>query len=56
MRGIESQAMVLCANSESGLVELVDPPKQSKPGDQVWFQGHEGNFSTPMTETQRDQT
>ena len=42
MRGVESQAMVLCANNEDGsLVELVQPPAGSKPGDRVFLEGDE---------------
>ena len=44
MRGVESQAMVLCANSAEGLVELVQPPAGSKPGDRVYFEGHQGKL------------
>ncbi len=43
MRGVESQAMVLCAsNADKSNVELVIPPPGSKPGDVLWFDGHEG--------------
>lgn len=43
MRGIESQAMVLCATSTDGTtVELVEPPSSSKPGDVVTFEGFDG--------------
>lgn len=43
MRGIESQAMVLCASSMDGtLVELVQPPASSRPGEIVRFEGFEG--------------
>jgi tRNA-binding EMAP/Myf-like protein len=43
MRGIESQAMVLCATSQDGLtVELVEPPVSSKPGDLASFDGFAG--------------
>ncbi|KAF9985702.1 G4 quadruplex nucleic acid binding protein [Modicella reniformis] len=37
MRGIKSFAMVLAATDDSGKVELVDPPKGSKPGDKCYF-------------------
>jgi aminoacyl tRNA synthase complex-interacting multifunctional protein 1 len=41
MRGIESQAMVLCASNEEK-VELVEPPQGSKPGDRLYFEGYQG--------------
>lgn len=44
MRGIESQAMVLCATSENGeVVELVNPPLNAKPGDIASFESFKGN-------------
>ncbi|KAJ2523108.1 G4 quadruplex nucleic acid binding protein [Coemansia sp. RSA 1939] len=43
MRGVKSYAMVLCATSSDGnTVEFVEPPKGSKPGDRVYFEGFEG--------------
>ncbi|KAJ3086906.1 G4 quadruplex nucleic acid binding protein [Quaeritorhiza haematococci] len=47
MRGVESQAMVLAANTvpkegETEKVELVIPPAGSKPGDRVYFEGYQG--------------
>ncbi|KAJ2082965.1 G4 quadruplex nucleic acid binding protein [Coemansia sp. RSA 988] len=40
MRGVMSHAMVLCATSPDGAtVEFVEPPKGSKPGDRVYFDG-----------------
>lgn len=40
MRGVESQAMVLTAESQDGVkVELLAPPAGSKPGDKVYFEG-----------------
>ncbi|KAI9502861.1 hypothetical protein BX070DRAFT_225725 [Coemansia spiralis] len=43
MRGVKSYAMVLCATSTDGnTVEFVEPPKGSKPGDRVYFEGFEG--------------
>ncbi len=43
MRGIKSFAMVLCASDASHeKVEFLIPPAGSKPGDQVFFKGHEG--------------
>ncbi|KAL1920625.1 uncharacterized protein VTP21DRAFT_1002 [Calcarisporiella thermophila] len=41
MRGVKSFAMVLAATTAEGKVELVDPPKGSKPGDRVYFEGFE---------------
>ncbi|KAJ2703644.1 G4 quadruplex nucleic acid binding protein [Coemansia sp. IMI 209128] len=42
MRGVKSFAMVLCATSPDGnSVEFVEPPKGSKPGDRVYFEGYE---------------
>ncbi|KAJ2610279.1 G4 quadruplex nucleic acid binding protein [Coemansia sp. RSA 1365] len=42
MRGVMSHAMVLCATSSDGAtVEFVEPPKGSKPGDRVYFDGFE---------------
>ncbi len=43
MRGITSEAMVLCATSPDGTtVEFVEPPPGSKPGDKVYVEGYEG--------------
>jgi glutamyl-tRNA synthetase len=43
MRGIKSHAMVLCAsNADHTKVEFLLPPAGSKPGDRVYFPGHEG--------------
>ncbi|XP_059900216.1 tyrosine--tRNA ligase, cytoplasmic isoform X1 [Gadus macrocephalus] len=43
MRGIESQAMVLCATieGEPRRVEPLDPPEGSSPGDRVFVEGYE---------------
>jgi len=42
MRGIKSQAMVLCATSSDGnTVEFVEPPADANPGDRVSFEGYE---------------
>ncbi|KAJ8102892.1 hypothetical protein POJ06DRAFT_235837 [Lipomyces tetrasporus] len=41
MRGIRSEAMVLCAANEEK-VELVIPPDGSKAGDKVFFEGFDG--------------
>ncbi|KAJ3322781.1 hypothetical protein HDV06_002642 [Boothiomyces sp. JEL0866] len=43
MRGIESQAMVLCATSQDGnTVECLIPPAGAKPGDKCYFDGYKG--------------
>mmetsp|Transcript_6948 Transcript_6948/g.14399 ORF Transcript_6948/g.14399 Transcript_6948/m.14399 type:complete len:341 (+) Transcript_6948:174-1196(+) len=43
MRGIRSEAMVLCATSEDGsTVELVKPPAGAKVGSRVTYPGHTG--------------
>lgn len=42
MRGVTSEAMVLCASSPDGTkVEFVEPPAGSKPGDKVFVEGHD---------------
>ncbi|MBN3305225.1 tyrosine--tRNA ligase, cytoplasmic [Amia ocellicauda] len=43
MRGVESQAMLLCASidGESRRVEPLDPPEGSAPGDRVFVEGYE---------------
>ncbi|KAK4269733.1 hypothetical protein QN277_022851 [Acacia crassicarpa] len=41
MRGIKSQAMVLCASNDTQ-VELVEPPSSANVGERVTFPGHEG--------------
>lgn len=43
MRGIESQAMLLCASieGEPRRVEPLDPPEGSSPGEQVFVEGYE---------------
>ncbi|XP_056168384.1 probable methionine--tRNA ligase isoform X1 [Syzygium oleosum] len=43
MRGIKSQAMVLCAsNKENTKVEFIEPPESAKVGERVTFPGFEG--------------
>ncbi|KAJ3152405.1 hypothetical protein HDU86_005583 [Geranomyces michiganensis] len=43
MRGVKSFAMVLCASpADHSSVEFLIPPEGSKPGDKVFFPGHEG--------------
>lgn len=41
MRGVKSCAMVLCASNEE-VVEFVNPPAGSKPGDKLFFEGYNG--------------
>ncbi|XP_061685172.1 aminoacyl tRNA synthase complex-interacting multifunctional protein 1-like isoform X2 [Syngnathoides biaculeatus] len=41
MRGVTSQAMVMCASSPD-MVEILDPPSGATPGDRVTFQGFPG--------------
>ncbi|XP_034402820.1 aminoacyl tRNA synthase complex-interacting multifunctional protein 1a isoform X1 [Cyclopterus lumpus] len=41
MRGVVSQAMVMCASSPDK-VEILDPPSGAAPGDRVTFQGFPG--------------
>lgn len=49
MRGIESQAMLMCASSaDPRAVEPLNVPEGCKPGDKVFFEGHDAG--TPDTE------
>ncbi|KAK7203874.1 hypothetical protein BZA70DRAFT_290954 [Myxozyma melibiosi] len=41
MRGIKSEAMVLCASNEE-TVEFTVPPEGSKAGDKIFFEGFDG--------------
>jgi len=41
MRGIVSQAMVMCASEPGGKVEVLAPPAGSVPGDRVGLEGQE---------------
>ncbi|KAK6462435.1 G4 quadruplex nucleic acid binding protein [Scheffersomyces coipomensis] len=41
MRGIKSSAMVFCA-SKDNVVEFVNPPAGSKPGDKIFFETYDG--------------
>lgn len=45
MRGVLSQAMVMCASSPEK-VELLDPPSGAVPGDRITFEGFPGNITT----------
>ncbi|KAF8526237.1 nucleic acid-binding protein [Hysterangium stoloniferum] len=50
MRGVKSHAMVLCATHKDGKdagIEIIDPPKNAKPGDRVYFEGQYEN-DTPL--------
>ena len=40
MRGVTSQAMVVCASSPDK-VEILDPPAGAVPGDRISFQGYQ---------------
>ncbi|KAK9462517.1 uncharacterized protein V1516DRAFT_162751 [Lipomyces oligophaga] len=49
MRGIKSEAMVLCASDEDhGKVEFTVPPEGSKAGDRLYFEGFEGTPEVVM--------
>ncbi|CAG8742636.1 7041_t:CDS:2, partial [Ambispora leptoticha] len=48
MRGIKSFAMVLCATSSEGKVELVEPPAGSQPGERVYFEGYKDGSPEPQ--------
>ncbi|KAK9448571.1 uncharacterized protein V1518DRAFT_417580 [Limtongia smithiae] len=41
MRGIKSEAMVLCASNDD-IVEFTTPPEGSKAGDKIFFEGFDG--------------
>lgn len=41
MRGVLSEAMVMCASTPEK-VELIVPPEGSIPGDRITFEGYEG--------------
>lgn len=43
MRGVMSQAMVMCASSPDK-VEILDPPSGAVPGDRVSVQGFPGIY------------
>ena len=48
MKGIESQAMVLCAsNADHSQVELLVPPEGCEVGERVTFEGHPGEPFAP---------
>ncbi|KAJ3226406.1 Aminoacyl tRNA synthase complex-interacting multifunctional protein 1, partial [Clydaea vesicula] len=47
MRGVESQAMVLCGECET-VVELINPPKGSTPGNIVYFKDFKGNADAQL--------
>lgn len=44
MRGVVSQAMVMCASSPDK-VEILDPPSGAVPGDRITFQGFPGSIT-----------
>ncbi|GBF87385.1 methionine-tRNA ligase-like protein [Raphidocelis subcapitata] len=43
MRGVTSQAMVLCASDADGKVELIDPPSGAQVGERVTVPGYLGD-------------
>jgi len=53
MRGVKSQAMVLCATSPAGReggIELIQPPPGSKPGERVYFEGEKYESAQPLSQ------
>ena len=42
MRGVLSEAMVMCASTPNK-IEILDPPPGSVPGDRIVFEGYPGN-------------
>ena len=42
MRGVTSQAMVMCSGHEK-LFEVLDPPEGCVPGERVTFEGYPGD-------------
>merc|ERR1712179_838693 len=47
MRGIMSEAMVMCASTPDK-VEILSPPENSKPGDLVYVEGYERQPDTQL--------
>ena len=45
VRGIDSQAMIMCAIDDDGREEIIDPPQGSVPGDRITFDGFSGEMS-----------
>merc|ERR1712004_396737 len=52
MRGILSEAMVMCASTPEK-VEILSPPENSKPGDQSWLQATKGGQMPNLTPRKR---
>ncbi|KZV98847.1 nucleic acid-binding protein [Exidia glandulosa HHB12029] len=51
MRGVLSQAMVLCASGPGkSSVELLRPPEGAKPGDRVYFEGDKFESAQPLSQ------
>ncbi|KAG8955899.1 G4 quadruplex nucleic acid binding protein [Tulasnella sp. 424] len=53
MRGVKSYGMVLCASHKDGKdngIEIVDPPKGSKPGDRIYFEGEKYENVEPVSQ------
>nr|CAA75164.1 endothelial-monocyte-activating polypeptide related protein [Geodia cydonium] len=47
MRGVTSEAMVMCASSPEN-IEILDPPDSCVPGDRVTFTGYTGSPDTQL--------
>lgn len=53
MRGVKSAGMVLCASvSEPAVIEPLQPPPGSKPGDRIMAEGYEGE-ADPVLNTKK---
>lgn len=48
MRGVVSEAMVMCA-STSEKVEILDPPDKCVPGERITFEGYTGILSESVS-------
>lgn len=58
MRGIESQGMVLCGEGKredgTSIIEIVEPPVESKPGDRVFVTSMENKPDTQLDPKKKD--
>ena len=52
MRGVISQAMVMCASSPE-CVEILDPPPGSVPGDKVVCEGYPGTPDEQLSQKKK---
>ena len=43
MRGIVSEAMVMCASAPDK-IEILDPPQGVVPGEKITFEGYSGQY------------